>query len=520
MADNTLREYLTRLGFKVDEDSYNKFNAVLTRTTKGVMALGEETVAASTAVTLAIKKISDQYASLYYVSQRTGSTVAGLKSFEFGARQIGVAADQSRAQVEAFGSAIRNNPGLRGLLRSMGIDPSDAQRASVALVGRLRSQFGERGYFAASRMAEMFGFDEQTFRQLWTNYETLKRQQEEYDRRLQQSGVDTKKLADESIRFDRALNGLLASFGLIADQTAGKWLPTMTSGLEVLDGWAKALLDLGVRTEGWSSSIATLVTALGGLKAASWLLSLLGIGSGKIGLGTAARGALALGGGLIGGGIAGAMLLGSTQPANAAETKYYGADGKPTKDGARAFVIDQFMTMGWSREAATGLAANFYRESKFDPRAVGDGGKAVGVGQWHPDRQANFKRVFGKDLQDASLREQIQFADWELRNTEKGAGDRLRGARTAAEAGDIASRYYERPRDTQSEARMRADLAQRWFDGGLTPAGGAGGAQVQITQKTDIHVQGSDAKQTADMVVDAQNRVNGDMVRNTRGAVR
>lgn len=131
----------------------------------------------------------------------------------------------------------------------------------------------------------------------------------------------------------------------------------------------------------------------------------------------------------------------------------------PTAPGPAKDDIGVLMGLGWSKVQATGLAANIQAESGGKHTAVGDGGLAYGLGQWHPDRQANFKRAFGKDIRQSTREEQLRFIDWELRNTEKGAGDRLRQSTTAADAAATVSRFYERPKNTEVEARNRANIA-------------------------------------------------------------
>lgn len=121
--------------------------------------------------------------------------------------------------------------------------------------------------------------------------------------------------------------------------------------------------------------------------------------------------------------------------------------------------VEYFISLGWTRAQAAGIAANLQAESQFRPDAVGDGGLAFGVAQWHPDRQANFERAFGKSIKGSTLEEQFTFVHWELTNTEQRAGMLLRACTTAAEAGDCVSRYYERPADREGEAKKRAALA-------------------------------------------------------------
>lgn len=106
--------------------------------------------------------------------------------------------------------------------------------------------------------------------------------------------------------------------------------------------------------------------------------------------------------------------------------------------------------------------ARLSRESGFNVNAEGDGGKAYGIAQWHPARQADFERQFGHNIRNSTFEEQLQFSDWELNHTEKKAGDRLRESRTAAEAGAAASLYYARPQDTLGEASATARDATLW----------------------------------------------------------
>lgn len=129
-------------------------------------------------------------------------------------------------------------------------------------------------------------------------------------------------------------------------------------------------------------------------------------------------------------------------------------------DAQTAGVVSRLQQMGWTKEQASGLAANFWKESLFNPRAVGDGGKAFGIGQWHPDRQADFKKLFGVDMQKSTLDQQLQFADYELRRgNEQKAGQALSRATSAQDAGSVVSRLYERPADANGEAAQRGQMA-------------------------------------------------------------
>lgn len=120
-----------------------------------------------------------------------------------------------------------------------------------------------------------------------------------------------------------------------------------------------------------------------------------------------------------------------------------------------AHAMNFFMNKhGWTAEQAAGLVGNLQVESYawLDHTAVGDGGQAYGIAQWHPARQKDFKRLFKKPIQGSTFEEQLSFVQWELENTHKGAGDNLRNATTAGDAAYIVDTQYEK------SARLHTDL--------------------------------------------------------------
>lgn len=123
--------------------------------------------------------------------------------------------------------------------------------------------------------------------------------------------------------------------------------------------------------------------------------------------------------------------------------------------------IEKFENMGWSRSQAIGIVNNLQAESggKLDHRAVGDSGTAFGVAQWRNERVEMFKRVMGVDIMNATRDQQYAFVDWELRNTHKGAGDRLRASKSVEDASRIVTTDFEIPAKKEIRADERAAVA-------------------------------------------------------------
>ena len=129
----------------------------------------------------------------------------------------------------------------------------------------------------------------------------------------------------------------------------------------------------------------------------------------------------------------------------------YGVDAAPGAPGSNTGpatgneIVDFFRQKGWTNEQARGIAAGIKAENgALDPTAKNPTSSAYGLGQWLTPRQKVFARVMGKPVQGSSAREQLEFIDWELRNTEAAAGRKIASARTAHEA--LRSYVYDNMR--------------------------------------------------------------------------
>lgn len=154
-----------------------------------------------------------------------------------------------------------------------------------------------------------------------------------------------------------------------------------------------------------------------------------------------------------------------------------------------ANVMQKLIGMGWTPEQAAGIAGSLKQESGLDPAARNKTSGAYGIGQWLGSRVQDFKNFTGKDLVGSSLDDQLKFQQFELtKGKEKSAGDRLRGATSAADAARIHSQYYERPGDAeaniaQRQANAAAFLQQQQSTSAMsavnTPTGARAAAPVR-----------------------------------------
>ncbi|NNA76595.1 hypothetical protein HBO13_28570 [Pseudomonas lactis] len=217
--------------------------------------------------------------------------------------------------------------------------------------------------------------------------------------------------------------------------------------------------------------------ALKGLAALRAIVGLGGVAAaGSAGGAAAAGGASML---AVAGGSAAALLYSSSL--NSGEDTEL-LNNRLKKGGGEAIgaVVDYFTSKGWTKEQAEGIAANLEAESGFKANATGDGGQAYGLAQWHPDRQAEFAKQYGKDIRKSTGAEQLEFINHELtRGNEKSAGTKLRAATSSYDAASIVSREYERPADAAGEASRRGASAAGYTDNRVYHISGADTEKVK-----------------------------------------
>ena len=166
--------------------------------------------------------------------------------------------------------------------------------------------------------------------------------------------------------------------------------------------------------------------------------------------------------GLTGGNFAAAMTLVGEQSSPMVRTLSQVPVGKLNT------AASYFERLGYSKKATAGILANMVAESGMNPAAIGDHGLAYGLFQWHPARQALFKKWAGHSIQGSSFMEQLRFIAHELNTTESTARHELLGVKTPYEAGSVMSMADLRPLHKNMDAAIRGKLAQRIFSNFLS----------------------------------------------------
>lgn len=529
MADDIIKSFLVRIGYKHDEVALKKISLGIQSATVAVFSFGAAIASTATAVAWGVTRIASNLESLYFASIRTGNSASSLEAFEFAARRMGAQAGSGLQAVESLAAFFRNLPEGMGakqlavLFPGANINEKDPVKTLVEMGNAMQRM----DYYQARFRGHVAGLSDE---QIWflrrpglgdTYGQMLKALGPNFEKAVQDANRFNTALAFLGIRLEafgaQILDVLERKFGFSLDKLSA-WLDKngemfatrLANGLEkFLDYLGKLapkiewlidrLVELDEKTNGWSTVLIGLSAVMPGLVA------------GIISLG-GALGGLAIGGAARGIGLLlslGARFLG---PLGAAYGGYKLAewfDEKfPNNPLARAgnylggklydfthqkeIAMQKLTNMGFSPSQAAGIVANLNAESALQADSVGDNGAAYGIAQWHKAGQDAFKKMFGHDIRESNFDEQLKFLAEDIRPGGRNAnvGRALRNA-DAATSGQIFSRLYERPAAGEAAALARGREA------------------VALSQQTIIHVDGSAEPQVvAKRVAEAQDQRN------------
>ena len=308
-SSNVLKEFLVKIGFKVDEQQFRNFSEVMRKTGSGAVELGKNTAAATTVLGASLKTIAQQMEGLYYASQRTGASAAELKEFSFAASQVGISAERAQGAIEALAAARRTNPGLNGPLAGLGIDPNQTDNAKVLM--ELLVKLRNMPHYQGARMASLFGIDEQTFNQLEIGLPEMQKYLALREKMFNAAGIDPGEMAARSHEFMGQLRTMEAGLGNLADIIGYRLMPYGEKAIKWIEDLVGWLTKADRSTGGLSSKILGLASAVAGGSILKGGLSALGNlfgGGGAAGAAEVAGGAAAAGEGAAAGGLALAAL--------------------------------------------------------------------------------------------------------------------------------------------------------------------------------------------------------------------
>lgn len=230
----TIKDFLVSLGFELDEAGEKKFSAVVAGVTANVLKMGAVVEGAALAVVGFTTKIASGLDKVYFASQRTGASVAGIKALGYAASQLGVDAASAQGSLESLARFIRNSPGAEGFLNRLGIQTRSANgnmRDTSAIFTGLSAKLSSMPYYRANQYAQMLGIDENT---LMAMRKGLGGFTADYRSMLKATGFDSDKAAVQSNKFMTSMRGLTSLFGMARDKIGADLAGGLSGSIDTL----------------------------------------------------------------------------------------------------------------------------------------------------------------------------------------------------------------------------------------------------------------------------------------------
>ena len=482
-----LESFLISLGLQVDEKSFQKADSAFSGLTRSALQLG-----AVFASKLAIDKVVGDFKNagtqLDNFNRLTGLSTQNVQALGQAFTAMGGNADDAMGTYLKIQDLMKSpmtgkiewaaEASKYGFDPNLVIDPNKARSTSEALAN-IAGGLEKLPMLQKRLAAQAMGFSDDEIRILMRGREEVAKLADP----MGKLGIMTQQQVEDAARLTKATGELNLVFSDMGNTIAGELAPALADMAEDFVDFYRAnkdLVDSGLETFFGTLAdniqlVSVALALMGGSSALRGIAALRGLimaggAAGAAGAGAGAAGAAGAGA------AAAAGVSAFTVAATGAAAALYSSslnenedqellNNKLRKGGAMAAdaVIDFFRAKGWTEEQAMGIAANLQQESGFRHDAVGDGGDAYGIAQWHKDRQENFRRFSGKSIRESTPAEQLEFVNYELtKGAEKSAGDRLRMTDNAYDAAATVSQYYERPADREGEAQRRGQLAQSY----------------------------------------------------------
>ena len=497
-----IEEFFVGLGFKIDSHGMSAFTGGVFKATTMTQKLGFAAIQAAIEVEKMTVKVARQFEKLYYAAEIANTSVASLQAWEYAAQQIGLSSAEAEGMVKGLGTAMRTNPGIEALMTGLGVRTrtnNGELRNTTELMHDLVGQLMKMPFYQGAAYAAIFGISPDELKLMEDHYGEAEKAAADFAAKQRAAGVDADALATKSRLFDNDLRALGGSLEIAGEKIAIWFMPSldgMATGLmhvidqltgaeKVTNSWIESLEELG-RVPGFA-----FLVHMAHLEAKGWD-EIFDDGTGNAG--TAFDNY--------------AGLLSSSK-----------GDSKTTSSLMRAI-----MGMGYTQEAAAGIAANLMDESGGNPAVVN--GSHYGIAQWDTNRQADFAAKYGHDIHGSSLQEQLAFLNYELTEGKyKDVGDKIRGGGpegTAYGSGYLMSTGYEKPAGGLLASMVGDTRGMQSLDAfksyNLGAAGAGGG--VALNQKVDIHINGGPSPEaTGSAVANLQDSMFSRMVRQLSSAV-
>lgn len=233
MGAEVLKEFLARLGFQVDEAGLQKFNSGLATATARAAAFGLGITAAATAAIYGIYKVAESNAELLKTAEGLGMTVGKLKEMNFIADMTGSSTEALKSSLQglqsAMAGALIGGGGLATFAR-LGIRIKDAN-GHLRDTSEVLMEVGQKIKGMDKPKAQMFlgqlGIDKSMYKMLTQDIGGITAA---YREMYAATGMNAQKAAEDSRDFVQEVKMLKTMLGLLAESVSLAFVKRLGEG--------------------------------------------------------------------------------------------------------------------------------------------------------------------------------------------------------------------------------------------------------------------------------------------------
>ncbi len=234
MNAETIKDFLISLGFEIDSTGERKFSAVVAGVTANVLKMGAAVEGAALTIVGFTTQIANGLDKVYFASQRTGASVAGIRALGYAASQMGADAAAAQGSLESLARFIRNNPGAEGFLNRLGVQTRGANgqmRDAAAIFTGVGDKLRSMPYYRANQYAQMLGIDENTLLAMRRGINGFTA---DYQSMLKATGLNADRAAQQSNKFMTSMRSLTALLGMAKDKIGSDLAGGLSGSLDTL----------------------------------------------------------------------------------------------------------------------------------------------------------------------------------------------------------------------------------------------------------------------------------------------
>lgn len=223
MSGEVLKEFLARLGFEVDEQGMKQFNTGLASATKRAMAMGAALQAMAIGIHAAVYRIASAQAQLLDLSDATGVAVADLEELGFVATITGSDAARLNSSIEnlqkSMAETLLGKGGMEGF-RRLGINIKDTNgqlRDTVDVLFEVGDKIKDMPTGKRAMFLSQLGIDRSLVRMLTEDISGLR---DTYSQMYAVAGVDAQHAAEDSRAYVEEVKTLKEIMSMLAKSVA------------------------------------------------------------------------------------------------------------------------------------------------------------------------------------------------------------------------------------------------------------------------------------------------------------